>query len=218
MVAVAMLSASCGVYHPQLAEIPLIDHKGDVHVSAAISTPLSATVTMSAGVADHIAVQIYTDITSLISANYSHFAIGYYGNWEKSAFELYAGFGCGTSKVQDIDHTWLNFGKYYIPYAQANWGLKNLTKAHIDFGVSLKAGYIVPEFHIFNTERDFYSWDMETGYLIEPQLFARLGSEHVKFGLQAGYCLTNIFRTEETYYDPFAVGLGVTFFIKPKRI
>lgn len=209
-------NSSCGVYHPQLAAIPLIDHKGDVRLSTMISTPSSASLTINAGVTDHIAVQMYTDITPMVSTNYSHLAIGYYGKWEKSAFELYAGFGCGTSKVTDVDHTWLNTGKYYIPYAQANWGLTNLTKAHVDFGVSLKAGYIIPEFHIINTERDVYSWDTETGYLIEPQLFARFGSEYIKFGLQAGYCLTNIFQTEETYYDPFAVGLGVTFFVKPK--
>lgn len=210
---------SCGVYHPQLAEIPLIDHKGDVRVSAKISTPSTASLSISTGVTDHIAVQMYTDITPMVSANYSHLAMGYYGNFGKNIFELYAGFGCGVSKHIDRgDFLWINLGKYYIPYVQANMGIKNVTKAHIDFGTSIKTGYIIPEFYTIKTPNNTesgYSWYINTGYLIEPQIFARIGSDYVKFNLQAGYCFANIFRTAESNYDPFAVGIGVTFFVKP---
>lgn len=212
---VAMLSASCGVYHPQLAEIPLIDHKGDVRLSAKIGTPSTASVTISAGVANHFAVQVYTDITPMVSSNYSHFAIGYYGVCGRSVYELYAGLGYGTSKINDVDRVWWTFGKYHIPYIQANWGVRNLTKAHVDLGVSLKTGCIVPEFHIINTIWNTYSWDTKTGYLIEPQTFVRFGGERVKFCLQAGYCFTDIFQTSQTHHVPYAISMGVTFFVKP---
>lgn len=212
---------SCGVYHPQLAEIPLIDHKGDVRLSAKISTPSTASLAISTGVTDHVAVQMYTDITPMVSANYSHLAIGYYSSWEKTVFELYAGLGCGASKhTNPGDLLWIVLGKYYIPYVQANLGITNVTKAHIDFGISIKTGYIIPEFYILdvntsNKTQSGYSWNFNTGYLIEPQFFARIGSECVKFSLQVGYCFANVFQTAEYYYNPFAVGAGVTFYIKP---
>ncbi len=215
---VAMLSASCGVYHPQMAEIPLIDHKGDVHLSAKIGSPSTFTVTMSAGVTDHIAVQMYADNSPMASSNYSHFEVGYYGVSGRSVYELYAGLGYGTSRIHDVDHVWYTSGKYFIPYIQVNWGLKNLSKAHVDLGVSLKTGCIVPEFHIINTISSTYSWDIKTGYLIEPQTFVRFGGERVKFCLQAGYCFTDIFQTSQTHHVPYAVGMGVTFFVKPKYL
>ena len=72
----------CWTYKPQLADIPLINHKGDIRAAGSLYllpvTGLDAT--LSAGLTDHLAMQLHIDNEGEVF--YSHLALGYYKTYE----------------------------------------------------------------------------------------------------------------------------------------
>ena len=221
MALVTLMLTSCAMYHPQLADIALIDHKGDTRVSASLmGGNVGATITT--GLTNHMAVQLTGNVTGN-DQNYFHGAIGFYDSRDHFCIEGYIGLGNGYAhNSRKPDPTTYSYGRYTIPFVQVNLGWRNLTKAHIDCGVAFKYGRYYP--HIKNytwgynpvTDTDeevVYSYST-TNSVIEPQAFFRIGGEMVKFNFQVGYCyLDDLRRKGVGGYNPFVIASGITLFL-----
>ena len=215
----ALLSTGCSVMNaPRLADVPLIDHKGDVRVSASayVYPILGLEATTTVGVFNRMALQLHVD--GILSDTYFHVASGFFLPIENRVFEAYLGYGKGDGSVYVDAEPISARGSFNTLFLQLNYGWKDLGKRHADVGFSLKGGRLFPEFR-GSTPNTSVSHYTEEDILIEPQAFVRWGGEHVKFNLQVGYLYLpmlsafnksheNLFR-----YSPFMLSTGVTFIL-----
>ena len=223
MVASTLALTGCGMvspmYSPQLAEVPLIAHRGDTRASVAVKGIMGLDATLSTGITNHLALQLYGSVHDE-ERFYHHTALGYYTSGDHFAVEGYLGLGYGHGHVMDLNDGTFVRGTYMLPFAQVNLGWRNLSKAHIDCGIALKYGRFFP---IFDISQDHYDLETDSWYttyeysstrnqLIEPQVFFRIGGERVKYSLQIGYSrfLTN---DNALYHSPLTIAMGATFFL-----
>lgn len=220
LVVLSLVMTSCWVYRPQLADIPLIDHRGDMRLSCSVNAnpllPYKARIgrylfpvpgvssTFSAGLTDKAAVQLYSDLQGEIL--YSHAAAGLYKSYGGSVLEGYLGIGCGHGHIY-IDAEPASSDVYYIcPFVQVNYGWH--LGVHWDAGVSMKTGDWIP-FKIRGAEGESHP---SQAPLLEPQLFVRVGGENTKFLLQVGYTyLVGWPNSHLLRYFPVTVGMGLSF-------
>lgn len=231
VVLLSMMATGCGVmYYPQLADVPLIDHQGDTRVSAAayFYPHWGFETTTTVGLANHFAWQVHLNY-GLVS--YFHVSPGVFFSNDNRVLEAYVGLGMGSGGRSGLGHSLVDYGRgsYTSAFLQLNYGWKNLTKAHIDYGFSLKAGYFMPSFngkipYIDETQIDetitvagrdisYYGTNLQ----LEPQAFFRIGGEHVKYSLQVGLVylpdLSAFNRANHNvfHYSPFSITNGITF-------
>lgn len=212
----SLLMTGCTLYKPQLADIPLISHKGDVQAAAAVylypEPGLDAT--LSVGLTDHIATQFHTSF-DYITVHYSHAALGLFFPYEKSTLETYLGIGLGHGDVYiDADPAWAD-GPYMSAFSQTNYGWKLSAKSAVGF--AFKGGVIFPETDYEypgvrnGQETTIYNKDREGRFFIEPQFFYRVGGEHVKFQIQLGF--NHIINKPEhnvLRYAPLSLSTGIS--------
>lgn len=223
----SLTTTSCWVYTPQLADIPLIEHKGDMRLNGSIffnpvrvytyglgyfylpAPGLSAS--FSAGLTDWMAINTFFDYRGG-DVLYTHVALGGYKSFEWCVLEGYLGAGFGHAEKY-IDHIPASSSIYYLcPFVQVNYGL-HITK-YVDIGVSMKAGTYSPlrvDAHIPDEASPLPSVPSFSP-LLEPQLFFRFGEEKCKVQVQAGY--THLFGWPNEYllrYHPISIGFGVTW-------
>lgn len=217
-VVLSLTMTRCWVYKPMLADIPLIDHRGDMRVSASIfATPIPAyndrlghflmpdpgvSSTFSMGVSDRAAVQMHSDLQGEVL--YTHAAVGLYRPYDISVLEGYLGMGCGRGYRRLADEPSIKI--YYLcPFVQVNYGWHLGT--HWDVGVSMKVGDWIP-FDIRGADGLAHP---SQAPLLEPQVFLRVGGEEVKFQLQAGFThLVGWPSSGELFYYPVSVGMGIS--------
>lgn len=218
--AATLMLSSCIVYHPQMVSLPLLKEKGETQIDASFSIdPLflpSANISAAHGLTDHLALQAAANLMPNGSNGcyYGQAAPGYYLPLPHSmVFEAYGGAGLGTSRYEPNDAKTEHYqADYQIGFAQCNFGFRDLTAAHIDLGIGLKGGIM----HV-NYSREKADTPTKEGQgntaLIEPHLLVRLGGEHVKLTLQAGYTyLPQTYGQEAGFsYLPFNAALGMAF-------
>ena len=218
----SVLFAGCGVmYHPQLADVPLIDHKGDTRVSAtAYAYPLFGfETTTTVGLANHFAWQLH------LGTDYFHVAPGIFFAHDNRVLEAYIGYGKGNGGRNHPTDYLIDYGRgsYTSVFLQFNYGWKDLTKAHIDYGFSLKVGRFEPVFNgkiptivdnnVVGENISYYTTNLQ----LEPQAFFRIGGEHIKYCLQAGFVYLpdlsafNRANSDVFHYSPFSISNGITF-------
>jgi len=203
-----------------MVDVPLIDKKGDVRVNAGISM-LQLHGTVSVGITNKFAIQTFIG-RSGENGHYAQEAIGYYkdlGN--KKVIEIYSGFGFGYADAYYDPNPGSLFGHYKLYFTQFNFGKVDCDFAHADVGFALKAGLL----HSNLTDNNYYSRNIippdshgtyvDNCFLIEPQVFARLGGEHVKLNIQIGATglkkLTNKDKWMPNYPVNFGLGLNCRF-------
>lgn len=213
---ISLILTSCTLYKPQLADIPLISQKGDVQAAAAVyvlpEPGLDATI--SVGLTNHLAAQVHTSI-DYIDVHYAHTALGLYFPYEKSTLETYLGVGHGNGSVYiDADPATAE-GPYFCSFLQANYGWHLSPKSA--FGFSFKGGVIFPftKYHCLGYENGDWTTisdvDMEGRFFVEPQLFYRVGGEHVKFQIQLGFNkLINKPEYNVLRYSPVSLSTGIS--------
>ena len=211
LVVVALIFVSgCAVYYPQPVDIPLIKEKGDIRVDAGFfiapgskedkeSGTAGGYGTFSMGVTNFIAAQAYINI-DVLGRSFIHGALGLFKGFENNTvIELYGGYGGGTG---------FSFGDendgYNLAFSQFNIGKTGIGKAHIDYGLGLKAGYI----------RSYYGKDtpldyryQNNGWIVEPSIFFRIGGKRVKFCTKVNYLWTETISSN--YYFPVIVSGGI---------
>ena len=205
----------CWTYKPQLADVPLIDHKGDIRVSGSVYLfpPTGITTTVSMGLTNHLSMQLHGDYESR-DVFYSHVALGFYHPYNNNILEGYLGLGHGHGYVRDDAAPSNAHGPYTIGFAQMNYGW-HLTQ-HSDIGLAMKIGRMSAIFYGHNGEDpndDEEAFGPRRNSLFEPQMFFRVGGEKVKFQLQLGYTyLTDWRRTGSIRYFPlsFSTGINIT--------
>lgn len=203
----ALLSAGCSIYHPQAVDIPLINHPGDTRVDASLSLStwvlpdvMNINATVSHGFNDWLAGQVHINYGG--ENVYGQLAPGaYLPLGEHGLLEGYAGVGMGgawrekavvtSDSVSQSSYDYS--GRFTVPFGQVNIGWHDLSGAHIDLALGLKAGAYMPMFSYRKYDADgalvpadCYSYTTPN-FLFEPQLLFRIGGEHVKFCLRGSF-------------------------------
>ncbi len=225
MTGMALLFTSCIAtgYIPQHAQVPLLEQRGEVQLSAGMSTGGMLDATVSAGLTDHVAAQMHLSgqpVQNLPGTG--SMAVGYYRHIGAVVAEAWLGMEQGTVGNRSywtytVEWTGSTTGRYNLPFVQLDCGLRDLTPLHIDCGVALRAGIMKPD---FTTTQ----WD-ETGHetrrssygsgtkLVEPQLFVRMGWHNVKYSLQMGWTLPTTVDYGTLPRKKFSLMTGVTFLL-----
>lgn len=231
LAALMIVLTSCSMYHPQAVDIPLLTEKGEFRADgtfslAAVMLPQTPGVnaTFSYAATDWLAVQAFADY-DCEQSYYFQGAVGAFKPFEKTVLEGFAGVGHGYS-FHDYEYSTqhrLNqiYGHYNIYYGQVDFGWVDLTRAHIDAGGALKVGAFCPNFTDIDFSTEDGSVNSQVLYndpmlLVEPQLFVRLGGEHVKVCLKFGMTLIgpDVTRSDGStgfQYEPFDFGLGINY-------
>lgn len=229
---IGLMVSGCSVYHPQSVDIPLIDHQGDLRadVSAGMSwwlIPDAFTLngTFSMGVTDKVAGQLHLNWSG--DGYYAQAAPGYYIPFaDVFVFESYAGLGYGSGSRSNIskntsDNAVRDYafdGHYFLPFAQANLGVKAWALFHLDLAVALKAGLFIPDYQCFDVDGDEkeipgtrYTYD-KTNFLLEPQVMVRFGGSLLRANLKVGYCWMSDLAggSERFIYDYVTISGGLT--------
>lgn len=231
------LITSCSIYHPQAADIPLINHSGDTRVDASLGVSywiLPSTFTLNAtvshGFSDWLAGQVHGNFGG--DNFYLQGAPGVYRPLgAHSVLEGYAGVGFGGAWRNDVEsssesssnNNYSYKGTYLLPFGQVNIGWHDLSPLHIDLAIGLKAGAYMPNFnyHELDNNGDIIATSnydyTTTNLLFEPQVMLRLGGEHIKFNIKVGYAwLSDIYgdnsHSKNLYSDLVTASAGLTFF------
>ena len=234
---VGLTFASCSIYHPQSVGIPLINHSGDTRVDASLAmswwvvpSTFTFNTTVSHGFNNWFSGQLHANYGG--SNYYLQAAPGAYCPLgDNAVLEGYAGVGFGGAWSDEVEsnsesansNSYAYTGTFVLPYAQANIGWHDLSGAHIDLGLGFKVGAYMPNFNyheldgngdkIASSEYDYTT----TNLLVEPQLLFRIGGEHFKVNLRAGFAWLSDINKDDSksrnfYYDLTSLSAGVTFF------
>ena len=229
LVAMAVVTASCSVYHPQSVDIPLVDHKGELRVDLATSVStvvflpdvVNINTTFTYAATGWLAGQLHANYGG--DNYYVQAAPGLYKPIGKR-FVLESYFGAGYGGVNhtkqttnDSRHNYM--GSYLLPFAQVNAGWRHLGAFELGFG--MKVGAFMPklDYYRYNnaeppevTAEEHYS---NTNLLLEPQLQIRVGSESLMFTLRVGYAFLDRLNDETQNlnhdYLTLSAGLGFSF-------
>ena len=210
-----ILMSGC-VYYPQLADVPLIHEKHDLRADAGISAMISANATVSYGLTDKLAFQVYGNI---LNGYYGQAAIGHYRMYyNRNVIEFYGGFGYGYGDAyRDAGPGDLE-GNYRLVFTQINFGHTNAHFAHADYGFGIKAGWMNSSFRDLNFYRFYSEYGPFKTYtdqslLIEPTLFVRLGGEKLKFNLKTGGSWVYKFTHQDKFlpYSRWNIGIGLNY-------
>lgn len=208
---------SCA-YYPQLTDIPLINKKGDVRIDAGVTSMLSANATASYGLNDKLALQVYGNI---VHGYYFQAAAGPYKNLKNgNVLELYNGLGYGYGDAYNDANPGNLKGNYQILFSQLNFGHRNGSFAHSDYGVSLKAGYM----HSYMKDDNYYdiysyepfraiNYIRDHSLLLEPTAFWRFGGERLKISFKVGSSYICKFTNRDKYfpYSNLNFGIGLNY-------
>lgn len=224
----ALLFTSCIAtgYIPQHAQVPLLEQRGEVQVSAGMSTGGMLDATLSAGLTDHLATQMHISgqPLQLQPGTYS-MAVGYYRHVGPLVAEAWLGIEQGSVYNRShwsmiVEWTRWTTGEYNLPFVQVDCGLRDLTPLHIDCGMALRAGIMKPGLRTTTWNEEMsaqYTSIYAAGTaLLEPQLFVRMGMRHMKYNLQMGWVLPFSSSVEDFPRKTFSLSMGATIMIDYK--
>ena len=214
----SMFMSGCVIYNPQMTDIPLIAHKGDLRADAGISILTSAHASVSYGLTDKIAIQGFGSIGA-DERHYLQGAAGIYKNTgNNKVLEAYTGFGYGHGEsFRSGDNGFID-GNYQLYFGQVNYGKTASEKLNFETGISLKAGYL----HTNLTDKNYYGYTSDYGpyrkvrdesILFEPAAFIRMGGKNVRFSLKLGSTFIHKFTNtgNKIPYSYFNLGLGINY-------
>jgi len=215
---IILFITGCSLYNPQTVDIPLINKRNDLRIDAGISSMISAHTTISYGLTKKIAVQTFGSIGS-DHTYYFQGAVGYFKTFgNNKVMEIYTGMGHGYSYCYNDANPGSLYGNYNLYFTQVNYGKIDGHFAHMDYGLSLKVGYM----HSSLTDQNYYGNYSDSGPFItyndenlamEPSAFLRLGGERLKFSLQLGSCGIYKFTNKDNHlpYSYINLGLGLNY-------
>ncbi len=224
MLILSGLAASCVVYHPHNADIPLLHEKGEMQVdaSASLSAPLLAHPAINASFSyaplKAVGMQASFSITQL-NTFYAQALAGTFHPFGKMVLEGYLGYGYGMSCNDNIntvrDVHYRVDGQYNLYFGQVNIGWVNLVEGDIDIGMGVKGGLMQSQWEKVLLPEDGPEKLEETltdpHYLIEPQLMFRIGGQKVKLSVNVSYAYLTDWPKENNFfnYERFSGSLGL---------
>jgi len=240
-----VLMTSGGVYQSQQIDIPLIDREHEVRIDGGFSILSATYATVSYAITDKIALQAFGNVGKN-GMYHTQGAVGYFKDFgNKNILEWYLGLGYGHANF-DYNSSWndspysgtygdgsygggyggsymyeirsYQSGNYQEYFTQLNYGLIGLDIANLDFGFSLKAGYLYSDMRDYDFHRYYVNGELIDRYtnksiLLQPLAFVRLGSKKLKFCLKVGdswiYKLSKSDRSIP--YVRLNAGIGLNF-------
>lgn len=227
--AISLILSSCGsvMYVSPMPSVPLLEEKGDVSADLKIELPSTlippaVEADASFAITDHVGFQFQGQFVEKDN-HYAQVGAGYFTKVTgKQVFESYltGGMGLqinrpdnpdGTSSLSDKEYTRFNYNQYCI---QANYGWKNLTRANIDCGFSLRAGLM--NYHMYGTTDGVEKVNIRKNIpLAEPMLFFRIGTKPVKYQMEITYStFSNHVQNSDLprmINSPFSWTMGLNF-------
>lgn len=221
------LMISCTpVYVGNRQNVPLHTKKGEVKTTAAISISgidLQASTTLSNKTAAMLNAQwmdmkdqvIMSDLKNSLKHKLVEAAFGYYNNiGTNGVFEMYAGYGMGTSFLNDALKDKTSKGDFQKWFIQPNVGFHS---KYFSVGFGLRAQFIhydkiVEKHTTFETQSNTVSYSNiqnAKGYYIDPSFTLKAGAEKFKVVGQIG---ASIPLTNMKYnHQPLLASLGVEY-------
>ena len=239
LLALLPLLASCvsPIYHAQSVDVPLINHKGDVRVSADMSLSawllpdaMNVNATGTVGITDWLAGQVHANYGG--DNAYVHAAPGvYFPLGDHFVVEGYAGFGYGAmwrNGNNDKDkeegsgskNSRAYSGRFMLPFGQVNVGWHDIGPVHFGIAFGMKVGGYMPDFKLNEistsgntTTYRSYTY-RTTNLLLEPQMQVTLGGENVKWVTRVGFSWMSDLADGKSQSDVFindwfTVGTGI---------
>lgn len=209
------LMGGCGIYYPQLVDIPMLEKQGDLRVDlAANPTTLGTHTSVAYGVTDHLGVQGNLNLSLAGAAGQG--ALGWYTHWGKQVLEAYVGTGMGYTTRRGLKgwHQWGNFNSIFI---QGDYGWNNLAKNHIDIAFGIKYGFLTGVKMSQNYDSEI-ALRTESVRLLEPTINLRFGWEHLKLCLRGGYSMTAPTQMLIDGDSYFTFSIGLNYFWPTRRI
>ncbi len=215
---ISLLISSCIVYHPMMADIPLISKKNELRIDGGVSLVPAANATVSYGLTKAIAIQGFGDISDK-NNYYVQAAAGYFRQISQhQVIEFYSGYGYGHGLADTDATSGRLFGHYQLYFGQANFGRIADEKSNLEIGLGFKAGFLKSVF----TDQNFYKWTSENGpfityhdksLLLEPQGFIRFGGKKIRFNLKIGRTFIHKYTHKDKALPliPVNVGVGVNY-------
>lgn len=211
-------------YFPQLVDVPLINHKNDLRIDAAVSANPSVQGTVTYGVTEKLALQIAGNYKST-DVNYLQGAVGCYKNKNKLVNELYAGIGYGLANAHNMVFPGELKGNYQVYFMQYNLGKVQNRILNSDFGLGIKVGYLHSDLLDQNYYSSFFEYPeydhqivrvlKDDNLLVESTLMYRFGFEKLKFNFKIGYCMLYKFTNRQISEDlplfPLNMSFGFSF-------
>lgn len=190
---------SCAIYEPQPVSIPLMQQKNELQLSGGVSILGGLNGSVAFAPVQHVALQVYASAYPE-NTNFQG-SVGYFTKTKTNLnFEIYAGLGSGkgTEYADDSSSTYSNADNL-IYFVQSNIGQTNLGRAHIDYGFGLKTGFFEAKVKeaLFTNITPYTT----NGFLIEPQVFMRMGSERLKVGFQVNGAKIYLDKEEKEFSD-----------------
>ena len=202
-----ILLNGCSSYYPQVVDIPLIKEKGDLRVDAGTSYIPSIHGTISYGLTNVVAIQAYGNL-DVFGRFHLQGAAGLFKGFEnKTVMEAYSGYGYGNSFASSLLES---HEDYHLAFVQFNLGKTDQGKAHIDYGLGIKTGYLYSK---VIDGSDLKTIVQDDGLVLEPSVFFRIGGERIKFAAKANYLWTNNTAIDEysTHFYHFILSMGINF-------
>lgn len=216
MLFTSMLYASCKVYVPQTATVPLMTAKHELQLSGGITVPPAITGSVAFSPFSHVALQVHGFIAPQGSAYYQGMIGYYWKNHQSLNFEVYGGLAKGEGKAMKVSGSPSLNGNYSVYFTQLNIGQNGVGSRNLDYGIGLKAGI----FSIRVSDNGYYE-NMELDpilynnkyYLIEPMAFLRVGKDPIRLGIQVnGVALINALSKQGPIpYHTIALGVSLNY-------
>lgn len=226
IVLLTCLFSSC-IYHPKIKNIPLMEEKNELQISAGIA-PTSIFATVNYAPFNHFAIAAHADYLSH-NLRSGSFNFGYFNKFKNNyIYEVYVGYEIGEGYSDNINNARDDFNSHYSDNTYqaysltANIGKRSNKKKNLEFGLS-------NHFFYLHSAGIYYQHD-QVGYLIdikdeaiayEPHIFIKAGGERLKFHAQASYTFmykyTNTWADDAGYYFPLNFGIGLTYRFNTKK-
>lgn len=213
------LLSGCGLYVPQLVDVPLIEEKHDLRVDLGVSpnvNNLGGQLSASYGLTEHIAIQGHYALAK--NSSTAQGAVGWFKKFDKSVLEVYAGYGYGRgyNDVRPFENDICGVPDFYhAAFAQVDYGWNNLSNSHIDLAFALKSGVVIGDvtYPVFEDPDWFQVESQEVRFLMQPTAVVRFGWEHFKFNIKVTYCLVapSTHLMGDSWENRIAVSFGVNF-------
>lgn len=217
-----LILPSCAIYIPQMVDLPLISKKKELNIDCGIARKLSAHATISYGLTKNIAIQTFGNI-NIDENNYLQGALGYFKKFDNNyIIEIYTGGGIGSGAKWAPSYNDPLNADYYLAFTQINYGKVDCEIDNVDFGFSLKSGYIYS--YIWNLDElnqmryfgDFYNYGSKN-LLFEPVFLLRSGKKRLKFNFKLGIAWIHSLTSEPPPSNKiFNVGIGLHYKLKPR--
>lgn len=224
----SMLVSSCVIY-PHAVDVPLIEEKNDLRIDAGVSSAATTGVTFSYGLTEKLAIQGHGSY-GVDNKRYLQGALGHYKKLPNNKiWEWYTGFGAGYGDAYKDANPGNLYGNYYQGFTQFNFGKVNARFANMDYGVSLKTGYLYSRLTDHNYYDVYYTGEDRNNHhlpevndqslLFQPAFFAQFGGKKLKFNIKLSSMWIYKFTNEDKKLPVanFNLGLGLSYSINTKR-